>query len=463
MQQVISENKMGVQPVGTLLTNMAIPMMISMLVQAFYNIVDSVFVSRISEHALTAVSLAFPLQTLCIAVGSGTAVGMNAILSRSLGEKRQDLVDKSANTGIFLFLCSYVVFALIGVFLVKPFFLAQTDVEEILRHGIAYSSICLTASIGIFMQFCFERLLQSTGRTSLAMVTQVVGAVTNIILDPILIFGLFGLPRMEVAGAAIATVIGQWVAAIMAVIFNFTSNPDVHFAVRYLKPKADIVKKILAVGVPSIIMMAIGSVMNFCMNQIFMGFKDSYGQTPATVFGIYFRLQSFFFMPLFGINNASISIIAYNYGAQQPKRITKTLKLALGSAMVIMLLGLAVFQAFPDVLMGIFGSAEDAGTQDLVKLGISALRIVSIHFPIAAVGIALGASFQALGNGIYSTITSLCRQLVVLVPAAYLLSLTGNVDAVWWSFPLAEVVSGALTVIFFIRIYRQKVKPIFAE
>ena len=257
--------------------------------------------------------------------------------------------------------------------------------------------------------------------------------------------------------------IGQWVAAIMAVIFNLTKNPDVHFSFRYLKLDRDIVRKIMAVGVPSIVMMAIGSVMNFCMNQIFMGFKDTYGQTPATVFGIYFRLQSFFLMPLFGINNASISIIAYNYGARQPQRIQKTLKFGLCTAMAIMLLGLTVFQLFPDVLMGIFGSAEDAGSADLVKFGISALRIVSIHFPIAAVGIALGASFQALGNGIYSTITSLCRQLVVLVPAAYLLSLTGNVDAVWWSFPLAEIASATLTVIFFTHIYRQKVKPMFAD
>ena len=471
----LGDNKMRTMPVGKLLFTMALPLALSMLVQAFYNVVDSYFVSLVSTDAVTALSFAFPVQNLQIGCATGIAVGMNSLLSKSLGEGNRERANQAAGNGIVLTGILAILFMAFGFFGTKPYYAVFGANEHTTQYGVDYTTICCVLTLGIFVEVLGERLLQASGRTVYTLYTQGTGAVLNIILDPLFILGseglseMFGIqlpfyiPRMEVAGAAIATVIGQWVAAIMAVVFNFTSNPDVHFAVRYLKPKADIVKKILAVGVPSIIMMAIGSVMNFCMNQIFMGFKDSYGQTPATVFGIYFRLQSFFFMPLFGINNASISIIAYNYGAQQPKRITKTLKLALGSAMVIMLLGLAVFQAFPDVLMGIFGSAEDAGTQDLVKLGISALRIVSIHFPIAAVGIALGASFQALGNGIYSTITSLCRQLVVLVPAAYLLSLTGNVDAVWWSFPMAEVVSGALTVIFFIRIYRQKVKPIFAE
>ena len=471
----LGDNKMRTMPVGKLLFTMALPLALSMLVQAFYNVVDSYFVSLVSTDAVTALSFAFPVQNLQIGCATGIAVGMNSLLSKSLGEGNRERANQAAGNGIVLTGILAILFMAFGFFGTKPYYAVFGANEHTTQYGVDYTTICCVLTLGIFVEVLGERLLQASGRTVYTLYTQGTGAVLNIILDPLFILGseglseMFGIqlpfyiPRMEVAGAAIATVIGQWVAAIMAVIFNFTSNPDVHFAVRYLKPKADIVKKILAVGVPSIIMMAIGSVMNFCMNQIFMGFKDSYGQTPATVFGIYFRLQSFFFMPLFGINNASISIIAYNYGAQQPKRITKTLKLALGSAMVIMLLGLAVFQVFPDVLMGIFGSAEDAGTQDLVKLGINALRIVSIHFPIAAVGIALGASFQALGNGIYSTITSLCRQLVVLVPAAYLLSLTGNVDAVWWSFPMAEVVSGALTVIFFIRIYRQKVKPIFAE
>ena len=363
-------------------------------------------------------------------------------------------------------------FMLFGFFGTKPYYSVFGANERTTAYGISYTTICTVFTLGIFVEVLGERLLQASGRTVYTLFTQGTGAVLNIILDPLFILGTEGLsqmfginlpfyiPRMEVAGAAVATVIGQWVAAIMAVIFNLTKNHDVQFALKYFKPQKDIIKKILAVGVPSMIMMAIGSIMNFCMNQIFMGFAPTYGQTPATVFGIYFRLQSFFLMPLFGINNASISIVAYNYGARQPDRITKTLKYALGAAMTIMLVGLTVFQTIPDVLMGIFGSSEDAASQDLVKFGISALRIVSLHFPIAAVGIALGASFQALGNGIYSTITSLCRQLVVLVPAAYLLSLTGTVDAVWWSFPLAEIVSSVLTVIFFCRIYKRKVKTL---
>ena len=463
------DNKMRTMPIGKLLFTMALPLALSMLVQAFYNVVDSYFVSLISTDAVTALSFAFPIQNLQIGCATGIAVGMNSLLSKSLGEGNREQANQAAGTGILLTLLLIMVFMVFGFVGVKPYYSVFGANAHTTNYGIAYTTICSVFTLGIFVEILGERLLQASGRTVYTLFTQGTGAVLNIILDPIFILGSEGLaevlgirlpfyvPRMEVAGAAVATVIGQWVAAIMAVIFNFTKNPDVSFSLRYLKLKKDVVRKILAVGIPSMIMMAIGSVMNFCMNQIFMGFKDTYGQTPATVFGIYFRLQSFFLMPLFGINNASISIVAYNYGARQPKRITKTLKLALGAAMVIMLLGLTVFQLFPDVLMGIFGSAEDA--KDLVQLGISALRIVSIHFPIAAVGIALGASFQALGNGIYSTITSLCRQLVVLVPAAYLLSLTGNVDAVWWSFPLAEVASAALTVIFFARIYRQKVKP----
>ena len=469
------ENKMRTMPVGKLLFTMALPLALSMLVQAFYNVVDSYFVSLISTDAVTALSFAFPIQNLQIGFATGAAVGMNSLLSKSLGEGNQERANRAAGNGIFLTLMFAAVFMLFGFVGVKPYYSVFGANDHTTNYGIDYTTICSVFTLGIFVEILGERLLQASGRTVYTLFTQGIGAVLNIILDPIFILGSEGLlevlgirlpfyvPRLEVAGAAIATVIGQWVAAIMAVIFNLTKNPDVHFSFRYLKLDRDIVRKIMAVGVPSIVMMAIGSVMNFCMNQIFMGFKDTYRQTPATVFGIYFRLQSFFLMPLFGINNASISIIAYNYGARQPQRIQKTLKFGLCTAMAIMLLGLTVFQLFPDVLMGIFGSAEDAGSADLVKFGISALRIVSIHFPIAAVGIALGASFQALGNGIYSTITSLCRQLVVLVPAAYLLSLTGNVDAVWWSFPLAEIASATLTVIFFTHIYRQKVKPMFAD
>lgn len=463
------ENKMRTMPVGRLLLTMALPLAVSMLVQAFYNVVDSYFVSLVNSDAVAALSFAFPIQNLQIGFATGIAVGMNSLLSKSLGQGNGERANHAAGNGIVLTLMVIALFMLFGFVGVKPYYSVFGANEATTNYGIDYTTICTVFSMGIFVEVLGERMLQSSGRTVYTLFTQGIGAVLNIILDPIFILGseglsqMFGIqlpfyvPRMEVAGAAIATVIGQWVAAIMAVIFNLTSNPDVSFGVKYLKLEKETVKKILSVGVPSIIMMAIGSVMNFSMNQIFMGLSTPEDQTPVTVFGIYFRLQSFFLMPLFGINNASISIIAYNYGARQSQRIKQTLKLALCSALTIMLLGVTVFQVFPHVLMGIFASADTTGK--LVSYGINALRIVSLHFPIAAVGIAIGASFQALGNGIYTTITSLCRQLVVLVPAAYLLSLTGNVDAVWWSFPLAEIFSATLTLIFFARIYRQKIKP----
>ena len=466
-----NDNKMGTMPVGRLLFTMALPLALSMLVQAFYNVVDSYFVSLVSTDAVTALSFAFPIQHLQISFATGIAVGMNSLLSKSLGEGNQSRVNRAAGNGIFLTFIMIAMFMTFGFVGVKPYYSVFGANQLTIDYGVDYTAICTIFCAGIFVEVLGERLLQASGKTIYTLFTQGTGAIVNIILDPILILGSEGLsqrfginlpfyiPRMEVTGAAIATVIGQWVAAIMAVLFNFTKNTDVSFRFRYLLPKKDVVKSVLAVGVPSVVMMAIGSVMNFCMNQIFMGFNDTYGQTPAAVFGIYFRLQSFFLMPLFGINNASISIIAYNYGARKPDRITKTLRLGLITALVIMLLGVLIFQLFPDVLMGIFATAEDGSGEDLVRFGISALQIVSLHFPIAAVGIAIGASFQALGNGIYSTITSLCRQLVVLVPAAYLLSLSGNVDAVWWSFPMAEIVSSLLTIVFFVRIYRQKIKP----
>jgi len=453
----LQENKMGTMPVGRLLLTMALPLAISMLVQAFYNVVDSIYVSRISDSAVTALSLAFPIQNLQIGFATGIGVGMNALLSRSLGEGNRDRANRAAGNGIFLSLCCVLVFVLFGLVGARPYYAMQSDVAETVEGGTAYISICSTFCLGIFVEILGERLLQASGRTVFTLFTQGLGAVLNIVLDPVFIFGFepLGIAPMGIAGAAVATVIGQWVAAIMAIVFNIFCNPDVQLKLKYLRPRGEIAAKILSVGVPSIIMMAIGSVMNFGMNQIFLGFKD-YGETAAGVFGIYFKLQSFVLMPLFGINNAAISILAFNYGAQQPKRITGTLKLSLCSAMTIMLVGLAIFQLLPDVLLGIFKPSDT-----FLLLGRSALRIVSIHFPIAAVGISLGASFQALGDGIYSTITSLCRQLVALLPIAYLLSLTGNVHAVWWSFPIAEVVSLTVTLILFLRIYKKKIKPMY--
>lgn len=451
--QELQENKMGVMPIGKLLFNMALPMIISMIVQALYNVVDSIYVSQVSESAVTALSLAFPVQNMQIGFGLGIAVGVNSLLSKSLGEKDQEAANYAAGNGIFLVIIAVALFMLFGVFGARPYFEMQSTVEETVEGGIAYTSICCVLTLGCFAQMLGERLLQSSGRTVYTMISQSTGAVINIILDPIFIHGWLGLPALGVAGAAIATVIGQWIAAGMCLFFNLRFNPDVQLGLKYIRPRAQTLEPILAVGIPTLVMNSIGSVMNFSMNQIFQGFQE----TATGVFGIYYKLQSFFFMPLFGTNNATISIIAYNYGARKPERMTKTLRLALVTGLCFMLFGLTVFQLVPEALLGLFNPSDE-----FLRMGIKALRIVSIHFPIAAVGIMLGASFQALGNGIYSTIVSLCRQLLALLPAAYLLSLTGNVDNVWWSFPIAEVVSALVTLILYRRLYLAKIKPLIA-
>ena len=448
----LKENKMGVMPVGKLLVNMALPMIISMIVQALYNVVDSIYVSQISESAVTALSLAFPVQNMQIGFATGIGVGINSLLSKSLGEKNQEAANRTAGNGMILMFIVTVAFMLFGIFGVRPYFEMQSTVAETVEGGIAYTEICCLFVLGSFMQILSERLLQATGRTMLTMVTQAAGAITNIILDPVFIFGWFGIPAMGVAGAAVATVIGQWVGALLGLYFNEKHNPDVQFGWRYAKLDKNIVGGILTVGIPSIIMNGIGSVMNFGMNQILQGFTE----TATSVFGIYFKLQSFFFMPLFGINGATISIIAFNYGARKPERIVKTLKLACVSALALMTTGLLVFQFAPDLLLGMFNPSDA-----FLEIGRSCLRTISWCFPVAAVSIALGASFQAMGNGIYSTITSLCRQMLVLLPAAYLLSLTGNVNMVWLAYPIAEVASALATGFFFLRIYRQKIKPLF--
>ncbi|MBR5234095.1 MAG: MATE family efflux transporter [Clostridia bacterium] len=438
-KSVLTENKMGVMSVGKLLFSMAVPMMISMLVQAFYNVVDSVFVAQISENALNAVSLAFPLQSLMIAFGGGTAVGINALLSRSLGEKNQDAADRAANTGIFLSLCFSVVFALIGIFLSKPFFLLQTETEEIVKCGTDYASVCLGCSFGIFSQFCFERLLQSTGRTTLAMVTQLTGAVINIILDPILIFGLIGFPAMGVKGAAVATVAGQIVAAIFAVILNIKCNPEIHISLKRIRWHKETAKGILKVGFPSIIMQSIGSVMTFSLNNILIAFTE----TATAVFGAYFKLQSFIFMPIFGLNNAMVPIISYNFGAKKAGRVKSTIRITIITAVVLMFIGVIAFETIPHVLLSIFNASEN-----MIAIGVPALRIIAIHLCLAGFCIIAGSVCQAIGNPVYSLIVSVCRQLVVLLPAAWLLSKTGILEMVWWAFPIAEVCSLILSSIF---------------
>ncbi len=445
------ENKMGTMPIGRLLINMALPLMISMLVQAMYNVVDSIYVSRISESAVTALSLAFPVQNLLIGFATGIGVGVNALLSKSLGEGNTDRANRCAGNGFFLVMIATLAFVIFGAFFSRSYFRMQSTVAETVDGGSEYLAICTIFSLGLFVQVLGERLLQSTGRAFYSMIVQLVGAVVNIILDPVFIFGQFGMPAMGIAGAAIATVIAQWIAALLALYLNHRVNHDLHITFKYMKPHSDVISPILAVGVPSVIMMGIGSIMTFGMNQILQGFTE----TATGVFGIYFKLQSFFFMPVFGINNATISIIAFNYGARSSKRITETLRKATLSAFTIMLLGVLSFQLFPDQLLSIFNP-----TDDFLVMGRSALRIISLSFPLAAVGIALSASFQALGNGLYSTYTALCRQLIALLPAAYLLSLSGNVNLVWWSFPIAELVSFLVTILLFARLYRKKITPL---
>ena len=450
----LPENKMGVMPVGKLLLNMALPIIISMLVTALYNVVDSIYVSQVSESAVTALSLAFPVQNLQIAAALGIGIGVNALLSKSLGEQNQEAVNRAAGNGIFLAVVCTLIFVSFGLFGTHAYFDMQSDVPETIAGGTAYTKICCVFSLGLFIEILGERLLQASGRTIFTMFSQGAGAIINIVLDPIFIHGWLGLPAMGVAGAAVATVIGQWCAALLTLIFNHRFNPEVHFHWRYLRPRACAVKPILAVGVPTFIMNGIGSIMTFGMNQILQGFEE----TATGVFGVYFKLQSFFFMPLFGINNASISIVAYNYGARRPERITKTLKIACTTAFIIMCTGFVVFEFAPGFLLGMFNPSPR-----FLEIGTVALKIICLSFPIAAFCVILSSFFQAMGDGIYSTIASMTRQLLVLLPSAWLLSLSGNVNLVWWSFPIAEVASILATLILFRKVYLAKVKPLFDE
>ena len=445
------ENKMGVMPVNKLLMNMSLPMMISMLVQALYNVVDSIFVYRIDENALPAVSMAFPIQSLMIALGAGTGVGVNALLSRSLGEKDYDRVNKAAGNGIFLAGINYLVFLLVGILVTTPFYLSQTKDAQILSYGQQYLTIICCCSFGMYGQFIFERLLQSTGRTFYTMITQSIGAIINIILDPIFIFGYLGVPKMGVAGAAIATVIGQIVAGTIALVINIKKNDEIQLKLKGFRPDGKIIARIYEVGIPSIIMQAIGSVMTYGMNRILIAFSS----TAVAVFGVYFKLQSFIFMPVFGLNNGMVPIIAYNYGAGKKDRLIKTLKLSIIYAVGLMLLGVIIFQLFPAPLFALFDASET-----MLAIGIPALRIISLSFIFAGFCIVCGSLFQALGNGVYSMVVSIARQLLVLLPVAYLLSLSGKVEAVWWAFPIAEIVSLSLTVFFMFRINRKVISRI---
>lgn len=454
MRESAGENKMGVMSVNRLLVSMSLPMIISMLVQAMYNVVDSMFVAKISGDALNAVSLAFPIQNLMIAVSVGTGVGINALLSRSLGQKDQQMVDKTAMNGILLTLISSLVFTLLGLTCSRLFYSVQTDIPTIIAYGTDYLTICCGCCIGIFMAITSERLLQATGRTFYTMLTQGTGAIVNIVLDPILIFGLFGFPKMEVAGAALATVIGQICGALLALFFNLTKNHDIHFQWKNLRPKRSIIGGIYSVGLPSIAMQSIGSIMVFGMNQILIAFTA----TATAVFGVYFKLQSFFFMPVFGLTNGMVPIVAYNFGAAKPKRIMHTIYFSILYATGMMLLGLVVFQMIPDVLLGIFQSGEE-NAQDLVAIGVPALRIISFSFLFAGFAIVCSSVFQALNHGVLSLVVSVVRQLVVLLPVALILAKTRGLEAVWWSFPIAELFSFTFSALFLWMVNKKEIEP----
>ena len=441
------ENKLGTMPISKLIINMSLPIIISMLVQALYNIVDSVFVSRVCEQALTAVSLAFPAQNLMIGLATGTAVGVNALMGRALGAKDQERANAVAINGVFLAVVGFAICAVLALLFAGPFFRSQTQIDYIVENGTDYLLVCCCGSLGLFCEIMFERLLQGTGRSILSMYTQGLGAIVNIVLDPVFIFVL----DMGVTGAAVATIIGQFCGCILALIFNLKKNKEIHLQFRGFRPNWRLVGNIYAIGLPSVIMVAIGSVMTFGMNQILFAFSS----TAVAVFNVYFKLQSFVFMPVFGLNNGMVPIVSYNYGARKRKRLVDTVKFSALLAVAIMLVGLVVIQLFPANILGLFEASPD-----MLAIGVPALRIISLCFVFAGFSIICSSTFQALGNGLLSMMISIVRQLLILLPAAFFLSLSGSVTAVWWAFPIAELASLALCVIFLRRIYRRVILPL---
>ena len=436
------ENIMGTQPINRLLPSMAFPIMLSMLVQALYNVVDSVFVSMVSENALTSVSLAFPVQNLMIAVSVGTAVGINALLSRRLGEKNFEAANKVAENGIFVTVLSWAVFAVFGAACSGLFMGAFTQNAEILAGGTDYMWIVTVFSLGLFMSVTMERVLQVTGKTVYQMISQMTGAVVNIIL---------GLPAMGVAGAAWATVIGQFCGMAVGIGINHVKNHEVRLNFRRFRPDWHSIKGIYQVGLPSIIMQSIGSVMTFGMNKILIAFTE----TAVSVFGVYFKLQSFVFMPVFGVTNALVPIVGYNYGARSSQRIQQATRLSLLMTTAIMALGTVIFQVAPGPLLSLF-SASDT----MLSIGIPALRIISVSFCFAGVAIVFSSVFQALGDGMLSLVMSAVRQLLLLLPCAFVLAKLGGLDAVWFSFLIAEVASVTLAVVFYRSLYNKKIRHI---
>ena len=445
------ENRMGTEHIPSLLMKMALPMMLSMLVQALYNVVDSIFVAKISEDALTALSVAFPLQNLMIAFATGLGVGINSLLSRALGEQDREKADAAAGNGLFLELCAALLFVFIGFVLGPAFVRSQTSSAIVADHGITYVRICIGMGAFCFIAIFYERMLQATGKTHLAMIGQLVGALINIVFDPILIFGLLGFPKLGVAGAAIATVFGQFCGAMVALAIHQKKNLEIRITLSGLRPRSFTVRTILSVGVPSIIMGSIGSVMTYCVNRILDGFSS----TAVAVFGVYFKLQSFFFMPVFGLNNAMVPLIAYNYGARRPARMKQTIRWAIIYACSIMAVGLLLMQLMPDVFLRLFDASDD-----MLRIGVPALRTISLAFVGAGYAIVLSSTFQALGKGLYSMFVSIARQLVVLVPVAWLLSRTGQLSAVWWAFPIAELMSALVSTLFFLHLKKTLLLPL---
>ena len=462
MDKNLKENKMGVMPVGKLMINMSLPMVISMLIQALYNVVDSIFVARIEgqtsaagvNNALTAVGLAFPVQLLMLSVAIGTAVGMNSLMSRRLGEKRFEEANAAASNGLFLEFVSALVFLVLGLTVIGPFFRLFRVDDKLYPLCVSYLRICMVFGLGLFIHLGFDRILQSMGKTTLSMAAQTAGALTNILFDPILIFGWFGLPKLGVAGAAIATVMGQWVSMVIAMLLVVRGQHEVKVSFRGFRPSGRSIKEIYRVGAPSIVMQGIGSIMNSGMNFVLSNFlTDGMG---VAIMNIYYKMQSIIFMPMFGITNASMSILAYNFGARNYQRLTAVWRKTLAACVIIMTLGFLCFQIFPRDIVSVF-DAEGV----LSAAGIKAFRTISIHFPIAAVCITIGTLFQATGRGFYSMIVSLMRQLVVLLPAAAILALvTRNLDAVWWAFLIAECMSLAVSLICLRRLQRNELASI---
>jgi len=442
---------MGTKPMLSLIAGMSLPAMMSMLVQALYNVVDSYFVAKVSEDALTAVSLVFPVQNLLIAVAIGTGVGLNSLISRRLGEGRLDEARSAATHGLLLAVVNWLLFALIGLFASRPFLSAFTDNAAVVEMGTQYMSIVCIASIGLCMEGCIEKTLQATGSMIYPMISQIIGAVTNIILDPVFIFGLWGVPRMEVAGAAVATVLGQIFAMLFLFFVLACREKVLRIRLRGFRLHGATLRDIYAVSFPSIIMQSIGSVMTMGMNAILISFTE----TAVAFFGVYFKLQSFIFMPVFGLNQGVMPVIGYNYGAHKRSRVTSAVRVGCCIAVGIMAAGTVLFWALPTQLLGIFNAS-----QKMLEIGVPALRIISLCFIPAAIGILFSTAFQALGHGFSSLLTSLLRQLVVLLPCAFVLSRVGGLAAVWFAFPIAELFSMTASILLYARLYRNVIRPL---